>query len=563
MYGISKSVLDRLLGLVLLLGLGPVAVILFLIYRVLLGQPLFLKLQCLGRRGKEFRLLKINTLKELYPHSLLFKCARIAGLDELPQLWNVVMGDMALIGPRPESVGTYTDHPHNSYKRLRLRPGILGLWQASGSRGNGLARSWRMEEFYAKRQSMRLDASILCRAVWRISAQLNAALGAARPDTAPLYMHHLEATEGGTLKYMKYLSEPEFQDVLLVLFQRGGRPLAYGLGSRKNVLSITCSDFLPLRVCQCLVHTLLLLGSFRPTHVHAHSTISGAICRMLQPLFGFQALYTPHCYAFTYPHALPGLRSFLRGLERYLSRVRFVGIHVSAADANLHESMDPEARTRVIPSPADRNLGKVSFSHARRSRHILVVGSDRPQKGYSLLEDIQQRLDEEGAEFCITVLGAEGRSRRVRHVGWQNVVYPFYQDAFCLLNVSINEGSSLSIIDALFCGLPVIAADMPANRELLRGRGILVADRSAQAFLSAIRLLASDHGQYLAIHSEGRKFARARHAPEGFHQSFRLIYEEAGIRCGLGKQEAVAIEAGQSPLPLLSYPRPQIERSFP
>jgi exopolysaccharide production protein ExoY len=87
-------------------------------------------------------------------------------LDELPQLFNVLRGDMSLVGPRPivpGEVERYSDRIGDYY---RCRPGITGLWQVSGRNLVSYQRRVRLDAFYARRQSVRLDAIIMLRTVW-------------------------------------------------------------------------------------------------------------------------------------------------------------------------------------------------------------------------------------------------------------------------------------------------------------------------------------------------------------------------------------------------------------
>jgi lipopolysaccharide/colanic/teichoic acid biosynthesis glycosyltransferase len=87
-------------------------------------------------------------------------------MDEFPQLWNVVRGDMSLVGPRPplpQEVIAYTD---DATRRLRVRPGMTGLWQVSGRSDLSWEESIRLDLRYVDNWSLALDAIILWR-TWR------------------------------------------------------------------------------------------------------------------------------------------------------------------------------------------------------------------------------------------------------------------------------------------------------------------------------------------------------------------------------------------------------------
>ncbi len=87
-------------------------------------------------------------------------------LDELPQLWNVVRGDMSLVGPRPPLPQEVIEYSDDATRRLRVRPGMTGLWQVSGRSDLSWEESLRLDLRYVDNWSLALDALILWR-TWR------------------------------------------------------------------------------------------------------------------------------------------------------------------------------------------------------------------------------------------------------------------------------------------------------------------------------------------------------------------------------------------------------------
>jgi exopolysaccharide biosynthesis polyprenyl glycosylphosphotransferase len=187
-----KRVLDRLLGLGLFVVLSPLlAAIAVAIKRTSPGPVLFRQIR-IGADGRPFEMLKFRSMVVDAEHrradlegddegnGVLFKMRndprvtrvgallRRYSLDELPQLWNVVRGDMSLVGPRPplpEEVIGYSD---DATRRLRVRPGMTGLWQVSGRSDLSWEESLRLDLRYVDNWSLALDATILwrtCRAV--------------------------------------------------------------------------------------------------------------------------------------------------------------------------------------------------------------------------------------------------------------------------------------------------------------------------------------------------------------------------------------------------------------
>jgi exopolysaccharide biosynthesis polyprenyl glycosylphosphotransferase len=166
----------------------PLLVVLAIIVRLDSdGAPLFRQTR-VGKNGREFTVYKIRTmradaeslldsLREQNESSdgLLFKIrkdprvTRVGGflrkfsLDELPQLWNVVRGDMALVGPRPPLPGEVAQYGTEVARRLLVRPGITGLWQVSGRSNLSWDDSVRLDLYYVENWSFALDAMI----VWK------------------------------------------------------------------------------------------------------------------------------------------------------------------------------------------------------------------------------------------------------------------------------------------------------------------------------------------------------------------------------------------------------------
>jgi exopolysaccharide biosynthesis polyprenyl glycosylphosphotransferase len=180
-----KAVFDRLAAGLALVVLAPVFVVIALAIRVDDRGPVFFMQTRVGRDGRVFRLFKFRTMvvdaeqRKLELEALnegagvLFKMRkdprvtrvgatlRRWSLDELPQLFNVVIGDMSLVGPRPalpREVARYGDHMR---RRLVVKPGITGLWQVSGRSGLSWEESFRLDLRYVDNWSIMLDVQIL------------------------------------------------------------------------------------------------------------------------------------------------------------------------------------------------------------------------------------------------------------------------------------------------------------------------------------------------------------------------------------------------------------------
>lgn len=177
-YFFIKRCLDFLLSLFLLIFLAPLwLVIILFIKKDSPGKAIFSH-QRAGKNGQPFTLYKFRTMhegvkdQELAPTSKndpritkIGKWLRRTSLDEMPQLWNVLKGDMSLVGPRPEMI-FITDHYTALEKcRLLIKPGITGLWQINGRKDLPLHENIEYDFYYLLHQSFFLDVIILLKTI--------------------------------------------------------------------------------------------------------------------------------------------------------------------------------------------------------------------------------------------------------------------------------------------------------------------------------------------------------------------------------------------------------------
>jgi exopolysaccharide biosynthesis polyprenyl glycosylphosphotransferase len=185
----AKRVFDVALSVVALVVAAPLLAVSAVWIKVTSPGPVLFRQDRVGRDGRVLQVLKLRTmfvdaedrLAELLSRNEtdgpLFKISRdprvtTAGrwlrklsIDELPQLWNVIRGDMSLIGPRPalpREVEQWSDELH---ERLRVRPGITGMWQVSGRSSSGFEEYQRLDLFYVDNWSILIDIGILLRTV--------------------------------------------------------------------------------------------------------------------------------------------------------------------------------------------------------------------------------------------------------------------------------------------------------------------------------------------------------------------------------------------------------------
>ena len=167
-----KRVLDVIISAVTLLLLSPVLIITALLVRVKLGSPVIFKQERPGLNGRIFKMYKFRTMtderdsegKLLSDEQRLThfgNVLRSTSLDELPELWNILKGDMSLIGPRPLLVKYLPLYSERQSHRHDVRPGITGYAQVHGRNKLDRPERFEMDVYYTENLSFKMDLKIV------------------------------------------------------------------------------------------------------------------------------------------------------------------------------------------------------------------------------------------------------------------------------------------------------------------------------------------------------------------------------------------------------------------
>lgn len=172
----TKFAFDFIVSIILLSALAPLLLFLVFLVLIFMGQPVIFKQIRAGINGKLFNIYKLRTMKEsnvanssdnerLTPLGIFL---RKTSLDELPQLINVLKGDIALVGPRPllpEYTALYNQHQK---RRLEIRPGITGWAQINGRNSLSWQEKFDLDVWYIDHCSLWLDCKILFLTVFKV-----------------------------------------------------------------------------------------------------------------------------------------------------------------------------------------------------------------------------------------------------------------------------------------------------------------------------------------------------------------------------------------------------------
>lgn len=186
---VLKRALDIVLGTAALVVISPLLIVIGVLVKWDSPGPVLFRQERVGRNGRTFHMLKVRSMVETAEDDLaglldrnegagvLFKIRsdpritrigrvlRKYSLDELPQLWNIVAGQMSLVGPRPPlpvEVENYESHMH---RRLYIKPGLTGMWQVNGRSNLSWEESVRLDLYYVENWSLAGDLMIIWRTV--------------------------------------------------------------------------------------------------------------------------------------------------------------------------------------------------------------------------------------------------------------------------------------------------------------------------------------------------------------------------------------------------------------
>jgi len=193
-----KRLLDVLVCFLVLVVLLPLLVVIGLVVKLSSSGSVFFVQERIGMTGRPFRMLKFRTMTgapspnqtswtevEESRVTPIGRLLRAYGIDELPQLVNIIRGEMSIIGPRPPlppQVQSFSDFER---RMLRMRPGVTGLAAIQGRYSLSLGQRWKLNVEYVDRWSPKLDLRIMLRTIVIVLGRRDAAEPQTRPEGKP------------------------------------------------------------------------------------------------------------------------------------------------------------------------------------------------------------------------------------------------------------------------------------------------------------------------------------------------------------------------------------------
>lgn len=174
-----KRAVDIVVSALALLLLSPVMLVVALLVRWRLGSPILFRHVRPGRHAEPFEMIKFRTMRDATDADgrplpdgerldRFGRALRSSSLDELPELWNVLKGDMSLVGPRPLLMEYLPLYDEQQRRRMEVRPGITGWAQVNGRNALDWHDKFALDRWYVDNRSFWLDTRILAMTAWRV-----------------------------------------------------------------------------------------------------------------------------------------------------------------------------------------------------------------------------------------------------------------------------------------------------------------------------------------------------------------------------------------------------------
>ena len=206
-----KRLFDLVVSAGLLLLFSPLILVIALLLRLTMGSPVLFRQLRPGYKAEPFTVVKFRTMNdarnasgELLPDSErltgLGRTLRRLSLDELPQLWNVLRGEMSLVGPRPLLMEYLERYTSEQARRHDVRPGITGWAQVHGRQDIPFSRRLELDVWYVNHRSFWLDLKILFRTIGMALRSSGVRSGQDVAEVDDLGLHPSVRKQGGDLK---------------------------------------------------------------------------------------------------------------------------------------------------------------------------------------------------------------------------------------------------------------------------------------------------------------------------------------------------------------------------
>lgn len=551
----AKRPLDVLAASLVMVITWPIFVAVAIGVRICLGSPVIFRQKRITIGGQEFVMLKFKSMRDDVAHTRtghrradrfhtdhddvrhtgFGRFIRRFSLDELPQIVNVLRGEMSMIGPRPELPEVCRTYDLLDHPRHLVRAGLTGPWQVSDNRHSFVHLNTHLDTEYVERLTLRRDVSIITKTVGVLL------VGKRRPRVQQDEARRL--ISGMRSLRVLHVLEPAIGGVPAYLDQLGA--LMQARGFRQIVITSEASEWkfdwadevvrVPWRrrrandtvaVSEAICR---LADKNEVDIVHAHATFAGVAARLrAHPA---RVVYQPHGWGHLSTKATMS-KSLAQTAERTMAKRTDLLLTLSeheedeapAVQRRATVSPLPDLSRFAPPSFDDRTALRREFGWADEETVHICVGEFSTRKNQAELVAEFDRLAPDRHRLVLVGAGSIVHrlpiGNRIGDMGWRADVERVMRGADSLLIASRGEGFSLVVLEALATGLPVFTTDIGGAEVVGALDGaVSVSVESVIRTATSSPLTSFDAGERV------RRAERHRMSPSVIGDEFAELYE--------------------------------------
>jgi len=489
-----KRLIDVVGAATLILITAPLAASVSIGVFLTLSRPLWFRQVRVTMGGRKFTMLKFRSMKpESKPmedgqyhaprddprHTRFGQLIRRLSLDELPQLWNVLRGDMSLIGPRPELPAVVKAFDLKEHPRHQVRAGMTGPWQVSEYRNGYVHMNVHVDAEYVGDLTFRRDVEIVLRTIGlffglghdALPTEIAMPANLRPPSSEPIrVLHVLEPAIAGVPAYVEQLgrelSDRGIEQVVLTSDTQTWEFADWPTRVVRTPWKRSPSD------AKAVAKTLReVVREDKIDLVHAHATFAGVASRLKR--LDVPVIYQPHGWGHLSTRRR-AVKKAVQVIERRLDRRTHTLLTLSEHEAAEAPNARPAERVRPIVDltgfepmvEKERIELRLELGWGKDERIHVCVGELSHRKNQLALATAWKKHAGERDRLVFIGDGAlrgaiEGLcSDRIQLLGWRNDVSRLMGAADGLLVPSLGEGFSLVILEALATGLPVFSTSI-------------------------------------------------------------------------------------------------------
>lgn len=503
-----KRGIDIVGSLFLIIITAPLAVLVALGVAATMGRPVIFSQTRVTKGTRDFTMLKFRSMlpenrpfeqgefhapKDDPRHTRFGQIIRRLSLDELPQLWNVLRGDMSLIGPRPELPAVVKAFDLAEHPRHIVRAGMTGPWQVSEYRNGYVHMNVHVDAEYVGDLTFRRDVEIVLRTIGLFFGLGHDALPseiAMPPEMRPVsdeplrVLHVLEPAMAGVPAYVEQLGrELSDRGIEQVVLTSDTQTWEFADWPTRVIRRPWRRRPADARSVAAEVRDLIVEEKI--DLVHAHATFAGVATRWKK--LNVPVIYQPHGWGHLSTKRTVVAKAVQR-IEKRLDRRTHTLLTLSE-----HEAAEaPKARQAERVRPIVDLSGFEPMAEVERLRARLELGWARDERVFVCVGELSHRKNQlalatawskHAGEHDRLVLVGDGDMRasiealcsdRIQMLGWRNDCARIMGAADGLVVPSLGEGFSLVILEALATGLPVFSTSIGGSEIIASDDGRIV-----------------------------------------------------------------------------------------